>query len=131
MLRGESISGVARRLEIPYSTVYSIVRRFEEVGDIMPGHRGGAQRRRRLNDDHIQFLYQYTDRQPYATLREIRQVLIERFPELDGIALSTIHRALLERLSMEVCELRQAIERLERTLDDRASSSRPPRPGST
>ena len=108
LLRGETISGVARRFEFPYSTVYSVWRRYEEEGDVAAGPRGGARRQGRLQEEQLDFLVSVISNRPGATLEELRDGLLQQFPAIGSIALSTIGKALedhahmtLKRLSIE------------------------------
>ena len=100
VLRGESISGVARHFEFPYSMVYSIWERYEQFGDINAGQRGGAQRQTCLNNEHIDFLIGLIVQQPGAMLEELQSSLSQRFPDLGTVALSMLHKALEDRAHM-------------------------------
>lgn len=108
LLRGETISGVAQRFKFPYSTVYSVWRRYEEEGDIAAGPRGGARRQGHLQEEQLDFLVSVISNRPGATLEELRDGLLQQFPAIGSIALSTIGKALedcahmtLKRLSVE------------------------------
>ncbi|SPO27759.1 uncharacterized protein UTRI_10169 [Ustilago trichophora] len=105
LLRRESISGVARRFQFPYSTVYSIWKRYKEEGDIAAGQRGGARRQSRLNEEHLGFLVGVIGERPGATLAELKEELQTNFPGTGDIALSTLGKALEDRAHMTLKRL--------------------------
>ena len=106
LLRGETVSGVARRFEFPYSTVYSVWRRYEEQGEVTAGQRGGAgQQKTRLGQEHLDYLVSIIGERPGATLEELWQQLLGRYPELRSVAVTTLRKALEERAHMTLKRL--------------------------
>lgn len=108
MLHGETISGVTQQFEFPYSTVYSVLQQYEEEGSIEAGLHGGPCCQRCIQGHHLDFLIEVISSRPGAMLEELRQELLQHFPELGSISLSTLNKALkdcahmmLKRLSVE------------------------------
>ena len=44
-LRGEAFTSIAKRFELPYSTVYGIWKKFQDRGTVEVGRRGGGKRK--------------------------------------------------------------------------------------
>ncbi|SPO25502.1 uncharacterized protein UTRI_10112 [Ustilago trichophora] len=106
VLRGESINGIAKRFQFPYSTVYSVWKRYEEIGDVAAGQRGGARRAPSLQDEHLEHLVGFLARQPGATLEELKAELELHFgADNVTVSLSTLGRALEERAHMTLKRL--------------------------
>ncbi|SPO19660.1 uncharacterized protein UTRI_10004 [Ustilago trichophora] len=105
VLRGESLSGIAKRYEFPYSSVYGVWKRYEEVGTIEAGQRGGQIRKSRLQDEHVEFLIGVLEERPGATLNELRDELNEHCEGATDVPLQTISRALEDRARMTLKRL--------------------------
>lgn len=105
VLRGETVSGIARRFEFPYSTVYSVWKRYEEQGEVTAGQRGGGQRRTKLQQEHLDYLISVIGERPGATLEELQEQLLGRYPELRSVAVTTLRKALEERAHMTLKRL--------------------------
>lgn len=71
--RGHTKAATAKRCRLPYSTVDSIVQKFEDTGEYRAQKKkGGAFRGRRWQQEHIDVLQRYVDLHPGATLKDIQ-----------------------------------------------------------
>ncbi|SPO29057.1 uncharacterized protein UTRI_05631 [Ustilago trichophora] len=95
--KGETKAAVAKRLDYPWSTVDSIVRKYEDTGETCAQRKkGGAFRGSKINDEHLNVMLEYISDNPSATIDEIREHLQER----TGLELSqtSTRTALRDRL---------------------------------
>lgn len=69
---------VARRFEYPWTTVDTIVRKFQDTGKTKSQRkRGGALTGSKVKPEHLEMMVRYLEDHPAATLHEIRAHLME------------------------------------------------------
>ena len=91
--RGEDFVEAARVLNIPRTTAYSIIRRFQQTGERVAANPAGG-RKRKLDDESVDFLALLIECNPTITLQELRSTLYDLWPHKPRVALSTIQRCL-------------------------------------
>ena len=95
----------AERLGIPRSTAYSIVRRFQDTGNIgegIPPSAGG--RPSKMDDEMRDFLVMLIEDLPTITLKEMNTLMRNTWPQKPHVTKSTIARALSGMLiSVKLC----------------------------
>lgn len=94
---GKSRAQVARQFSLHWSTVDSIVKKFEDTGIIhCQTNSSSHQHQKKLRIQHIMFMCQMIAEKPGTTLEEIQLNLLTEFPEIGSIAVSTIQKTLTE-----------------------------------
>ncbi|SPO20915.1 uncharacterized protein UTRI_00392 [Ustilago trichophora] len=74
--KGQTKAEVAKRLDYPWSTVDSIIRKYEDTGDSSAQKKkGGAFRGHRAQQHHLDVMLRYVSQHPGATIEEIRRHL--------------------------------------------------------
>jgi transposase len=85
--RGEAPLSIAKRLEVGFGWVYSLLRRYRSTGnyEALPSNAGAKPK---LSESNLELLHQIVHEQPDATLEELK--------DLTGftVSISTICRAL-------------------------------------
>ncbi|SJX63641.1 related to transposase [Sporisorium reilianum f. sp. reilianum] len=77
--RGETKADVAKRFDYAWSTVDSIVRKYEETGESSAQRKkGGAFRGSKVNDEHLEVMLSYVADHPSTTVDEISRHLHEQ-----------------------------------------------------
>ena len=83
----------AERLGVRRSTAYSIVRRYQESGDVQPRARSGG-RPPKLDAEMRDFLVMLVEELPTVSLRELNATMRNTWPHKPHVDVSTIARAL-------------------------------------
>ena len=93
--RGEEPLSIAKRLEVGFGWVYSVLRRYRATGnyEALPSNAG---MKPKLSETDLELLRQTVQKHPDATLEELK--------DLTGfsVSISTISRALNKRLQITV-----------------------------
>ena len=102
-LEGHDYVSCAERLGIRRSTAYSIVRSYQDHGDVQPRTRQGG-RPPKLDAEMRDFLVMLVEDLPTVTLRELNTLLRNTWPHKPHVTESTIARALSGMLiSVKLC----------------------------
>lgn len=91
--RGEAPLSIAERLEVCFSWVYKLLKRYRTTGSYEPlPFNGGV--KPKLSESDLEFLRQTVQQHPDATLEELKEMT--GFP----VSIATISRALKKRLNI-------------------------------
>lgn len=88
---------VAKALDVPRGTAWSIVKRYLEDGEVVVRKRGGG-RRQVANQEMVTCLMECVEQHPTFTLRQLNEELRVRMPASPPISDTTIHRLLRGQL---------------------------------
>ena len=93
--RGETPLSIAERLEVCFSWVYKLLKRYRTTGSYEPlPFKGGV--KPKLSESDLEFLRQTVQQHPDATLEELKEMT--GFP----VSIATISRALKKRLNSKL-----------------------------
>lgn len=92
-----SFRQIAQEEGLCISTVSSIVSRFQKTSRLVKTQRGGSTRRSKLGNDHIHHVQQYWRRRPLSTLKDARNDLLSRYPDIGTLSVSTLQRAIASK----------------------------------
>lgn len=94
----------AAELGIKRTTAYGIIKKYQEKGHVDDG-RVDSGRKRKIDDESLDFLVLMIEAVPTITLNELNQALREAFPTKPHVCVSTISRALDAALiTIKKCE---------------------------
>ena len=104
--QNEDFLVVADTLRVHRCTAYSVIRRFQETGQVARSQVAGG-RPPKLDNESLDFLVMLIENNPCITLREMNNTLREIFPQKPNVSPSTVSRA----LEGELITLKQAHNR--------------------
>lgn len=90
---GTDYTAVARQLNVPRTTAWSVVARWLRTGETTAGRRGGD-RPRKVDDEMLDFYRLLIEDDPVITLKRMNQIVRSTWPHKPVVSVATISRAL-------------------------------------